>query len=69
MRYSELDLTDANIVGGEMSDWTFGVNWHLHAHARIMLNYIRSSVDTPTDRDLNIFAMRFASGTSDSSAS
>lgn len=40
MRYSRLDLNDGPVRGGEMTDWTFALNWYLNANTRIMLNYI-----------------------------
>ena len=44
VRYSGLDLTDADIAGGELSDVTLGVNWHLNSHTRVMVNYIRAEL-------------------------
>ena len=39
-RYSWLDLSDKDIVGGELSDFTAGLNWYLCTNARVMLNYV-----------------------------
>ena len=42
VRYSVLDLTDAGIEGGELRNWTVGLNWYLNGHTRVMLNYVRA---------------------------
>jgi|CXWL01.1.fsa_nt_gi phosphate-selective porin OprO/OprP len=39
-RYGSLDLTDADITGGEESNLALGVNWYLNSNCRLMLNYI-----------------------------
>jgi phosphate-selective porin OprO/OprP len=41
MRFSNLDLSDGDIDGGEESNMTVGLNWHLNSQLRFMLNYIR----------------------------
>ena len=57
VRYSGLDLEDANITGGELSDITVGLNWHLNPHTRVMVNYIRADlVDVGVS---NILGTRF----------
>ena len=43
-RYSHLDLDDDVINAGKLSDITFGINWYLNSHSRIMLNYVRSDL-------------------------
>lgn len=45
LRYSETDLTDKNIFGGEQSDFALGLNWYLNPVTRIMLNYIRADIE------------------------
>ncbi|MBD3348432.1 MAG: hypothetical protein GF400_04455 [Candidatus Eisenbacteria bacterium] len=42
VRYSSLDLNDGDsgIVGGALQDVTVGLNWYLHANARLMLNQV-----------------------------
>ena len=47
-RFSDLDLTDANIRGGEMRNTTFGVKWYPHANVAIVADYIRSNVSALT---------------------
>ncbi len=44
VRYSGLNLEDAKIAGGELSDITVGLNWHLNPHSRVMVNYIRADL-------------------------
>lgn len=58
-RYSNLDLTDGAIAGGEMDNWTVGVNYYMNSNARLMFNYV--SVDSErngVDNDPGIFLMR-----------
>ena len=62
-RYSSLDLNEetAGIHGGRMDNTTLGVNWHLHANARLMFNYVMSSLSDSDDEELgraNAFTMR-----------
>ena len=44
-RYSYLDLSDGAIDGGELEDWTLGLNWYLNPNMRFMFNYVRAQVD------------------------
>lgn len=58
-RYSDLDLDDVTIAGGEQRNVSLGVNWYANAHVRFMANYI----DVQSDRqgvsdDPGIFLMR-----------
>jgi phosphate-selective porin OprO/OprP len=53
-RYSSIDLndTDAGIEGGRMDDITVGLNWYLHANARVMLDEIWSTVKDADGNDV-----------------
>ena len=44
-RYSNTDLTDAAIDGGEMDIWSLGVNWWFTRSAHLGLNYRHISLD------------------------
>lgn len=58
-RYSNLNLNDGVVTGGEMDNWTLGVNYYMNANTRLMFNYI--SVDTDDNAgndDPGIFLMR-----------
>lgn len=64
-RYSYLDLNDAGIIGGRVSDHTLGLNWYLNPYTRVMWNYVRSDVNRPPagggaaiDGAMDIFEMR-----------
>ncbi|MFO1063856.1 MAG: porin [Pirellulales bacterium] len=67
-RWSYLDVTDRNVVGGMLQDLTGGVNWYLNPYCKTVFNYVHSWSEardffpTPTARALNsqtdAFAMR-----------
>ncbi len=58
-RYSNLDLSDGTIDGGEMENWTLGVNYYMNANARLMFNYINVETEKGTvNNDPGIFLMR-----------
>lgn len=56
-RFSHLDLEDSNIQGGELDDFTFGVNWYLNPNTRVMWNYVYS--DRENTGDAHVFQTRF----------
>ncbi len=60
-RYSNLDLNDGSVKGGEMDNWTLGLNWYPTPYFRLMANYVivdtDSSAKTPND-DPDFFAIR-----------
>jgi phosphate-selective porin OprO/OprP len=48
LRYSYLNLNDAEINGGKEKNFTVGVNWYHQRNIRVMLNYIHANAK---DRD------------------
>src|SRR5690606_16204002 len=59
-RYSEIDLNDGGIRGGEQADFTLGLNWYLNPNTRIVWNYIHGDVDHDLyDGSFDSFLMRF----------
>ena len=58
-RYSNVDLDDGNINGGELTDYTLGVNWYLTPNVRVMFNYIYAQLTQGTlDEAAHIGQMR-----------
>lgn len=59
-RVSVLDLNDANIRGGSITDLTAGVNWYWNPYTKLVFNYVHSHVNDPTfgQSDTGITAMR-----------
>ena len=59
-RWSRIDLSDQGIHGGQMTDWTLGLNWYMNPYSKLVFNYIRSQPDVPGHgrSDTDIFAMR-----------
>ena len=61
VRYSSIDLSDENIMGGEADNVTVGLNWYLNPNVRWMINYVNSDVEDRVnvdDDDLNIVQTR-----------
>ena len=57
LRYSQLDLDDAEVTGGILKDITFGINWYVNNNARMMWNIVhadKEDVGTTT-----LFQMRY----------
>ncbi|MDT8372199.1 MAG: OprO/OprP family phosphate-selective porin [Gammaproteobacteria bacterium] len=62
-RYSTADLTDGTVIGGELDNATFGVNWYATNNVRFAANYIKVlDIDRPSNaldgKDGDIFAAR-----------
>lgn len=59
LRYSNLDLNDAPVLGGEMKNLTLGVNWYPRSNVRFMFNYVNvTSERGDVDNDPAIFQFR-----------
>lgn len=39
-RWSTLDLNDANIVGGDQDNYSFGLNWYPNDYLRLLVDYV-----------------------------
>lgn len=59
-RWSYLDLTDGAVTGGEITDYTLGLNWYLNRYTKFQFNYIHVDLERPAavDSDANVFAAR-----------
>lgn len=57
VRYSVLNLNDADLKGGEMDNITVGLNWYLNPVVKVAFNYVRS--DIVELGKANIFQTRF----------
>ncbi|HET6432815.1 OprO/OprP family phosphate-selective porin [Dyella sp.] len=42
VRYSELDLDDAPVLGGTERNWTVGANWYLSRYLKLQANYVHA---------------------------
>jgi phosphate-selective porin OprO/OprP len=57
LRFSNSDLNDTTILGGEQSDVTLGLNWYLNPSTRVMFNNVWANIkDTG---NANVFQVRF----------
>ena len=65
-RYSYLDISDEDILGGVGESVTFALNWHWTAYSKVQFNLIRGRIDDHaavggfTSGDYTIFGARFA---------
>lgn len=61
MRVDFLDLNDAAVHGGQITNLTVAVNWYLTPYVRIMTNYVHSFAESPGGirSDTDIFGTRF----------
>lgn len=59
-RVSHVDLNNAGIAGGELTDLTLGLNWYLTASMRFTCNYVHAFLDNPIrgESEANIFGAR-----------
>ncbi len=61
-RISTVDLNDGAVTGGEMTNFTIGLNWYLTRATRLMFNYVYSDVDAHMSDGVghaNIFMFRY----------
>jgi phosphate-selective porin OprO/OprP len=60
LRWSYIDLTDATINGGSLTDVTAGVNWYCNPNCKVVLNVVHSWLDARAgvQSEANSFAMR-----------
>jgi len=47
VRFSYLDLNDKAIQGGQLYDWTAGVNWYLTGSMKVQFNYLAEHRNQP----------------------
>ncbi len=57
-RYSNVDLNDGSISGGELENTSVGFNWYLTSTAKVMCDYLWSRRHAATTHDSPGFAMR-----------
>ena len=66
VRYSMLDLTDGDIMGGVGRSVTYSLNWWFSGYSRIQFNLIRGSIEGHeavggfTGGDYTIYGTRYA---------
>jgi phosphate-selective porin OprO/OprP len=56
-RYTSIDLNDGNVSGGQMNEYTLGVNWYLNTATRVMVNYVLADIQDLGN--VGIFQTRF----------
>ena len=65
VRYGELDASDGALRGGELEEYSVGLNWYLNPNTRVMFNYVIQELDklddggANLDPEIDIFEMRF----------
>ena len=59
-RVSHIDLNDAGVEGGRLTNFTAGLNWYWNRFTKFQFNWIRSELNNPTfgDSDASTFAFR-----------
>jgi phosphate-selective porin OprO and OprP len=50
-RYSTLDLTDSTVDGGDLHNYTLGVNWYINNYMRVLADYIYVDSETAAGDD------------------
>lgn len=59
-RYSEADLNSGTVAGGELSNWTLGLNWIPIQDALVFFNYIQSDLENGGSAESANMRMQFA---------
>ncbi|MEE2778379.1 MAG: porin [Acidobacteriota bacterium] len=54
LRYSHTDLSDSEIIGGELDGITAAVNWHPNPVTRLMLNWVHPDLDRVGEADFMV---------------
>lgn len=60
-RWSTIDLTDQDILGNELTNYTAGLNWYLNKYTKFQFNYIRPILDSAqagTTSHADFYALR-----------
>jgi phosphate-selective porin OprO/OprP len=59
-RFSWLNLNDNGIQGGQLTDWTAGVNWYWNPCTKLVFNYVHAVASVPgTDQSqTDLFGLR-----------
>ncbi|MFQ6034421.1 MAG: OprO/OprP family phosphate-selective porin [Sedimentisphaerales bacterium] len=57
-RYSNVDLDDGTISGGELDNVALGLNWYLNPNMRIMWDYVHSSKDNVGNADMLLMRLQ-----------
>ncbi|MHC4474643.1 MAG: OprO/OprP family phosphate-selective porin [Planctomycetota bacterium] len=58
LRYSQLDLDDSSLSGGQLDDITAGLNWHLNPNTRLMWNYVHADKDNIGNADILLMRLQ-----------
>ena len=59
-RVSTIDLNNANITGGQLTDLNVGLNWYYAVRSRVMFDYIHAFLDRSNiHSNADIFGVRF----------
>ena len=53
VRYSNMDLEDSSILGGQQDVYTVGLNYYVNPYLRFMLNYVYADADDVTGQISN----------------
>lgn len=60
VRYSEMDLNDQAVSGGQMKNWTIGLNYYISKNSKLALNYINSKATKNAIQDSpNFLQLRY----------